>query len=512
MRTAVVALLAVLVVAGCSSANGPVVGVAEPALPSVVGPIPVTATSYPFLASAHDSTPIDLGQHDYTEQEFFVSGRATVYSWPDLDTLTAVATGPYVTRILVRRPSDPTRFSGNVRVEPLNPTAGHDLDPEWEIDHDGFMRNGDAYVGITVQPATITALKKFDPARYGRLSMANPRPPDQRCTPESKSSEQDSEDGLAWDIISQVGRLLKTDNPANPLRDLRIQNSDLVGWSQSGSYDVTYLNAIARHTSMPDGKAIFDGYLPGAGSYAGTPINQCVPVIAPGDPRVRYNPPDGAPVIVVTTPTDFYTAASYNRRTDRPADSDTSARRIRLYEIGGGSHLPGDHGHYLPSSAELARGGFASENRTAYALSSFPLQAVLDGAFSNLDNWVTNGVPPPHASRLVVEDPHVWPVRASRDQYGNPVGGVRTPAVDVPVATYLERGLKAPGSDDSAYAGYDIPFSPEYLKILYPTHQDYVDKVSADVRELISQRWLTRYGGEQLISRAQAAAVPGSGP
>jgi Alpha/beta hydrolase domain len=512
MRMAVVALLVVLVVAGCSGPTGPVVGVAEPALPSVVGPVPVTATSYPFLASAYDSTPIDLAQHGYTEQEFFVSGRAAVYSWPDLDTLTVVATGPYQTRILVRRPSDPTRFSGNVRVEPLNPTAGHDLDPEWEIDHDGFMRNGDVYVGITVQPATITALRKFDPARYGRLSMGNPRPPDQRCTPESESSEKDSEDGLAWDMISQVGRLLKTDSTANPLRDLRIHNSDLVGWSQSGSYDVTYLNAIARHTSMPDGKAVFDGYLPGAGSYAGTPINQCVPVITPGDPRVRYNPPDGAPVIVMTTPTDFYTAASYNRRTDRPADSDTAARRIRLYEIGGGSHLPGDHGRYLPSAAELARGGFASENRTAYALSSFPLQAVLDGAFSNLDNWVTKGIPAPHASRLVVEDPHVWPVRASRDRYGNPVGGVRTPAVDVPVATYLERGLKAPGSDDSAYAGYDIPFSTEYLKILYPTHQDYVDKVTADVRELISQRWLTQYGGAQLISRAQAANVPGGGP
>ncbi|HEX4250452.1 MAG TPA: alpha/beta hydrolase domain-containing protein [Pseudonocardia sp.] len=513
VRIGVVVLLLALGITGCGGRPGTGatdVGVTAPALPTVLGPVAVTPTSYPFLASAYDSIPIDLGQYGYSEQEFLVSGRANVYSWPDLATLGIVASGPYTTRILVRRPVDPARFSGNVRVEPLNPTAGHDLDPEWEIDHAGFMRDGDAYVGITVQPASITALKKFDPTRYGRLSMANPQPPDRRCDHTSgPSSERHSEDGLAWDIISQVGRLIRTDMPQNPLRDLPIRNSDLVGWSQSGSYDVTYLNAIARHTAMPDGKAIFDGYLPGAGSYAATPINQCAPVIEPGDPRVRYNPPNGVPVIVVSTPTDFYTAASYNRRTDRPDDSDTPDRRIRLYEIGGGSHLPGDHGRYLPSAAELARGGFAPETRTAYPLSSFPLQAVLDGAFSNLDNWVTMAVPPPHASRLTVADPDVWPVRAARDMYGNPVGGVRTPAVDVPTATYVERGLKAPGSDDSAYAGYDIPFSPGYLQVLYPTHQDYVDKVTADVRTLVAEHWLTQYGGEQLITQAQAASVPG---
>lgn len=67
--------------------------------------------------------------------------------------------------------------------------------------------------------------------------------------------------------------------PENPLRDLRIRNSDLTGWSQSGSYDVTYLNAISRHAAMPNGESIFDGYLPGAGSYAGTPINQCAPTV-----------------------------------------------------------------------------------------------------------------------------------------------------------------------------------------------------------------------------------------
>lgn len=509
MRRALIALLVAAAVAGCTKAPPASVGVISPPLPTVRGPIGTSTASYPFLASAHDTTPIDLAQYHYSEQEFFVSGTANVYGWPDLSTLTVEASGPYTTRILIRRPTDPTRFSGNVRVEPLNPTSGHDLDAEWEIAHDGFMRSGDAYVGVTVKPATIRALKQFDPARYSDLSMANPAPPAHRCTPLSDSSSADSEDGLAWDIISQVGALLKTDVATNPLRDLHPRRSTLTGWSQSGSYDLTYLDAIARDVHLLDGRPLFDGYLPGAGSYAGTPISQCATLPAAGDPRARYNPPPGTPVIAVTSPTDFYIAASYNRRTDRPDDSDTPERRIRLYEVGGGCHLPADQGNYFPSLDELARSGFPVEDRTTYPLSDFPLHDVLDAAFMNLDRWAADGTPPPRATRLTPVDPQVWPVRPVLDGYGNPVGGVRTPSVDVPTSTYVEHGLKAPGSNNSAYAGYDITFSTQYLKILYPTHEQYVDKVTDDVRTLVAGRWLTSYDGDELIAQAQSANVPG---
>jgi hypothetical protein len=502
------ALLATLT--GCSTPGASSVGVNDVALPVVLGPVPVTATSSPFLASAHDATPIDLARHGYVEQEFLVSGRANVYSWPDLDTLTVVASGPYTTRILIRRPIDPSRFSGHVRVEPLNPTSGHDLDAEWEIAHDGFMAAGDAYVGITVKPLTILALKRFDPARYAQLGMPSPLPASARCSPHPVAEENAGEEGLAWDMISQVGALLKSESASNPLRDLRPRTDILTGWSQSGSYDITYMNAIARHVRLADGRPVFDGYLPGAGSYAATGISQCAAAIPPGDPRAMYNPPDGAPVIAVSTPTDFFSAASYNRRTDRPHDSDAAQRRIRLYEVAGGSHLPADQGRYFPEPAELARAGFSSENRVTYPLSGFPLHAVLDAAFANLDSWVADGTSPPRASRLVPAAPEAWPVRPTLDSYGNPLGGVRTPNVDVPIATYVERGLKAPGSNNSPYAGYDVAFSPDYLKVLYPTHQDYVDKVTADVRRLVTQKWLTPGDGDEMITQAREANVPGT--
>ena len=50
-------------------------------VPKVTGPIPVTETSYPYLADDHDPKPLDLQKLGYVEEEFFVSGTATIYTW-----------------------------------------------------------------------------------------------------------------------------------------------------------------------------------------------------------------------------------------------------------------------------------------------------------------------------------------------------------------------------------------------------------------------------------------------
>src|SRR6266571_7806580 len=90
-------------------------------LPAVTGPVAVTATSFPFLAAHRLQEPIDLARIGYVEEEFFVSGRANVYDWSPAGELTVRTAGaPYTTRILVRRPSDPARFSGSVIVEPIH--------------------------------------------------------------------------------------------------------------------------------------------------------------------------------------------------------------------------------------------------------------------------------------------------------------------------------------------------------------------------------------------------------
>ena len=64
----------------------------------------------------------------------------------------------------------------------------------------------------------------------------------------------------------------------------------------------------------------------------------------------------------------------------------------------------------------------------------------------------------------------------ARDARGNALGGIRTPAVDVPISRL--DGTLAPGkSVICSLFGSRAPFSAAKLQQLYPTHADYVAKV-----------------------------------
>src|SRR5580698_9437460 len=80
------------------------------AVPKIVGPIPSTADSYPFLGAGHTLNPIDFAKAGYVEEEFLLSGNANLYDW-DADGNLSVKTekAPYTTRILVRRPAQESR-------------------------------------------------------------------------------------------------------------------------------------------------------------------------------------------------------------------------------------------------------------------------------------------------------------------------------------------------------------------------------------------------------------------
>jgi len=178
-------------------------------LPTVIGPIPVTDTSYPFGAADHTMVPEDLSKVGYVEEEYLVSGTANVYTWPAPGpAVVRTANAPYTTRMLVRRPAQRGHFSGNVIVENLNPSNLFDLNIGWAMMNRQIVANGDAWVGITAKPISVVALKNFDPARYAALSWANPLPltDPANCTTVAADSSRTTENGLVWDIYSQVGK------------------------------------------------------------------------------------------------------------------------------------------------------------------------------------------------------------------------------------------------------------------------------------------------------------------
>ena len=177
-RSAPLVLLVVMICAAVPAAAQNAPGVT---LPDVTGPIPVTADSYPLMASNKLQAVVDLPKAGYVEEEFFVSGRANVYDWAaDGSATVKTPNAPYTTRIMLRRPADPRRFSGNVIVEIGNVGRGYDFSFTWGVSHDSFMENGDAWVVITYAPENIEALKTFNPTRYASLSMANPTA-NERC-------------------------------------------------------------------------------------------------------------------------------------------------------------------------------------------------------------------------------------------------------------------------------------------------------------------------------------------
>src|SRR4051795_2972360 len=149
-------------------------------VPTVTGPVAQSDASHAFGGALWQMVPEDLAKSGYVEEEYFVSGLANVYNWPAPGPATIrTANAPYTTRILVRRPADPAKSSGNVVVEMLNPSNNVDINIGWAIMRKQFERTGDTWVGITSRPVNVNALQTFDPQRYASLSFANPDP---QCT------------------------------------------------------------------------------------------------------------------------------------------------------------------------------------------------------------------------------------------------------------------------------------------------------------------------------------------
>jgi Alpha/beta hydrolase domain len=495
----------VAAVLGAIACVSPAAAAATP-VPSVTGPLPSTAASYPFGAADHQLMPQDLRRDGYVEEEYFLSGKANVYNWPAPGPAVVRTAGArYTTRALVRRPAKRARFSGNVVVELLNPSNLFDLNIGWALTHRQILRNGDAWVGITIRPISVEALKQFDPQRYAPLSFANPLPLSDPAN--CNVSGQDSrltERGLAWDMFTQTAAWVRSRAHDNPLR-YGAPSSDPVkhvygfGYSQTGGYLYNYINGIQPLVVASDGKSIFDGYIvavAGGGFVGAVPMNQCDAAPPVGDPRRQFNDV-GVPIIHVMSQSDYLSGIASRR-----PDSDTPGDRFRHYEMAGAGHATPDELYYSAAPDDIVKAG-----RTVPPLecnegprSRFPSSIFLDAALLNLERWVENGIAPPRADPIAVSGGQ--PVL---DEHGNVVGGLRSPFLDVPTSTWFGSST---GASFCFIAGHEVPFSHEKLRQLYSSHGRYVRAVAEDVRNLVRQRIITAPDGVRLVRDAAKADVP----
>jgi hypothetical protein len=486
----------------------PVAASATP-LARVSGPLAVTPSSYPFGAADHTAVPENLRKVGYVEEEYLVSGEANVYDWPASGPATVrTPDAPYTTRILVRRPANRKHFSGNVVVEMLNPSNLFDLNIGWALAHRQIVRNGDAWIGITAKPIDVVALKTFDPQRYGSLSFANPLPlsDPRNCTdiqtvvdpPELRSRA--TEDGLIWDIYSQVGAWLRSNARSNPLAH-RVRHAYGFGYSQTGGYLVDYINAIHPLVVENDGRPIYDGYIVAvaAGAFVGgVPINQCSPAPAATDPRLQFHDV-GVPVMRIMSQSDYLFGIDGRR-----ADSDVPADRYRHYEMAGAAHATPDELEFSAAPTDITSAGrdIPPSACNEGPRSRFPSRIFFDAALRNLDAWVRYRIPPPHAAPITVDNTGVTKL----DEFGNVEGGLRSPYVDVPTSTWFGSST---GASFCFIAGHEVRFTSAQLHALYPTHGAYVRAVVKDTARLVFGRYITAYDGLDIIREAARAPVPG---
>ena len=148
-----------------------------------------------------------------------------------------------------------------------------------------------------------------------------------------------------------------------------------------------------------------------------------------------------------------------------------------------------------------------------------PQQYAHDAAFAALQTWMTTGraptvTPPLDFAPNGPASPDGAGGGVAADQYGNPLGGLRLPQIEVPVAQY--QGT-CTSQDGQGLIGTTRPFTDAQLLALYPTFASYRTKMCQASLADINQGVLLPFDALDIDRRVQLgrgrwpAAVQGDG-
>src|SRR5208282_2829015 len=114
--------------------------------------------------------------------------------------------------------------------------------------------------------------------------------------------------------------------------------------------------------------------------------------------------------------------------------------------------------------------------------------------------WVVHGNEPPSPPPFRLSETH--PASLALDNHGNMIGGVRTPAVDVPVST-LSGAAPAGASEICSLFGETTPFSPATLVDLYRTKSHYLSLYKASLDKAITEGFILSADRAALLAQAE---------
>lgn len=421
-----------------------------------------------------DTNPVPTLAANYTEAEFLVSGIASSYAGPATGPAQVASTGnAFVTRLIVRFPTAQADFSGRVLLEPFNTTSGPDRDVIWRRVAPLMQNNGDAWVGISVRSTSATELQAFDAVRYADVSIPT--------------------NDLVWDMLRQVGAVLRTGGEMNPLPTYA-RYLYMGGYSQSGLDTATFSMAFHDDTRLLDGAPVFDGYLPAAHAASRTPLQSGSGLIV----EFEEGPMQAVDVPVLdfetqhdaqgwsreVLPNLFYT--SQGGANVRRPDADSATDRYRLVEITGASH------------SEVQAGDCGGTP------SSFPLPYFVRAALAQLYRWAEEGIAPPEVDRIEMDAVDVVST-PSADEVGNARGGVRSPFVDVPLVRYQ---VVAGGSGLScAFVGTETALGTDVLAGRYGTIDSFMEQFTESLDATIEAGFLLEADRAEILENAAMKAA-----
>ncbi len=452
----------------------------------------------------------DLEQ-DYTEEEFFISGRSTVYTYNEVPVPGVIVVQdpnvPYTTRIIIRRPTDPNDFNGTVVIEWWNSTAGFDSDPLWQASAEYFAREGIVYVGVTNSTTSIINMRDdgcspfpgFLPetcgTRYADLVM--------------------SENGQAFEMVSQIAHMLKGSGSENPLFPAYpVERIFHGGQSQQGGSIVTY--ATAFHFPSNDGY-----FVQAAGSARrinfGTPCEDpnapaypdCTPTLQGDDRRVATDLP--VPVYRAQTQSDMGGVLGGDSR-------QTDTATFRYYEMTGTAHNPIHKDvEVLPADTignpdPLFLEDFCQFESNTLADGPIFGSYLYNAMWDAMEKQVVSAIAPPSGDLMEV-DPNN---ELAFDTFGNALGGIRLPQLDVPTASYtfpntadpnLPGFLQLIGNLVCRLSGNVIAFDEATLDSLYPKPQDFQIPFNQAVDDLVAARFLLPEDAAKLRLPSQKCIV-----
>lgn len=414
-----------------------------------------------------------MATYDYVQEEYFVSGVA--------------AGQEYRTRILVRRPADMGRYNGRMLAEVSHIWGGTSV---WRALNRHLMRHGYIWVEIDSQaPSAMGLIAGADPERYadmrftpgplaGDFAATIPFTPDPDR--EQLAREYDLFKQRWWEatpqsfeIIAHVAGALREGLPG--LEGSAARGLYFAGISQTGGVVRRFIEQHHDEHSSPD-RPVFNGYLPAASGGAALPDIT-------------------APVIELLGEAEFQSvrwscgvSGQVRGLTHRRPDSDT----FRLYEVAGMAHREtrymSDRDRTRLADCPLPEGG---------RWSLFPNSHVYAAVLEYLVAWAEEGTAPPPSQLLQTEGDTDEIVR---DRFGNAVGGLRTPFVDVPTSRLI---AATPVGRPSWYHGSELPLDPATLTDLYGSPEGYRRRVSAALTQAVDAGWYRPVDAEDVRLRAE---------